>query len=128
MTDPNTLADEIVAYADTDDLAKLPTGDADKLRAAFWHSDYYDFTDIPGTRLVDAALLSRLRELQATAGTSSYETACYAMCGALLTHAHAMSDSLAEQALRDAYDRLHPDNSTETDDMRQRARDLRATA
>ena len=127
MTDPNTLADEIVAYADTDDLANLPHGDADALRAAYWHPDWYQFADITDTPQVDSAMWSLLREAQRVKGTAAYIPACCALTDALLTHAHAMSDSLAEQALRDAYDRLHPDNSTETDDMRQRARDLRAS-
>lgn len=144
MTDITDYADLLAHAHDTDDLDKVPNRDADKLRAMFLDPKFHDFADllvIPGD---DAKAFEYLRKaitawgdlMEAAkhpdtmaAAANAYREACSDFAQQFIMLAGSLTRTDAEDALREAYDRLHPeDDGIASEDERARVRDWRATA
>ena len=128
-TDIRELAAELVTWYDTDELGKIPKVDADKLRAHFMATQYHDVSELldPGSLADDSRLWTLIREAAAAKdGIDSgvYAVASQRLADEILHYAHALTDSEADKALREAYDEAHPEPDEAKQDYRERVREL----
>jgi hypothetical protein len=123
------LAAELVTYYDTDELGKIPQAEADKLRALFMATQYHDVSELldPSSLADDSRLWTLIREaVAAKDGIDGgvYTVAAMRIADEILHYAHALADSEADKALREAYDEANPEPDEAKQDYRERVREL----
>jgi len=128
-TDIRELAAELVTYYDTDELGKIPKPEADKLRALFMATQYHDVSELldPSSLADDSRLWTLIREAVTAKDHydgSMYASAAKSLADEILHYAHALTDSEADKALREAYDEAHPEPDEAKFDYRERVRAL----